>query len=52
MQDSPWAIQQVQALKAAGHSAADIDAPGWERTVRDSGAHSKQEEMQVAISVV
>jgi len=32
-----------QALKAAGHSAADIDEPGWERTVRDSGAHSKQE---------
>jgi RelA/SpoT family (p)ppGpp synthetase len=32
-----------QALKAAGHSAADIDDPSWERSVRDSGAHSKQE---------
>jgi (p)ppGpp synthase/HD superfamily hydrolase len=32
-----------QALKAAGHSSADIDGPSWERAVRDSGAHSKQE---------
>jgi RelA/SpoT family (p)ppGpp synthetase len=32
-----------QALKAAGHSAAEIDAAGWDRAVRDSGAHSKQE---------
>src|SRR5262245_28752561 len=32
-----------QALKAAGHSATDIDAPSWERAVRDSGAQSRQE---------
>lgn len=32
-----------QALKAAGHSFADIDAPSWERAVRDAGAHSRQE---------
>jgi GTP pyrophosphokinase len=32
-----------QALKAAGHSSADIDGQSWERTVRDSGAHSRQE---------
>jgi RelA/SpoT family (p)ppGpp synthetase len=32
-----------QALKAAGHSSADIDEPSWERAVRDSGAHSRQE---------
>jgi RelA/SpoT family (p)ppGpp synthetase len=32
-----------QALKAAGHSSADIDEPSWERAVRDSGAHSKHE---------
>jgi GTP pyrophosphokinase len=32
-----------QALKAAGHSSAGIDAQSWERTVRDSGAHSRQE---------
>ena len=33
-----------QALKAAGqHSMAEIDAATWERAVRDSGAHSKQE---------
>jgi (p)ppGpp synthase/HD superfamily hydrolase len=32
-----------QALKAAGHSASDIDNPSWERAVRDSGAHSKRE---------
>src|SRR5258705_2377728 len=32
-----------QALKAAGHAAAEIDAQSWERAVRDSGAHSRQE---------
>ena len=32
-----------QALKAAGHSAADIDAESWARAVRDAGAHSRQE---------
>jgi RelA/SpoT family (p)ppGpp synthetase len=32
----------VQALKAAGHDAAEVDAAAWERAVRDSGAHSKQ----------
>jgi guanosine-3',5'-bis(diphosphate) 3'-pyrophosphohydrolase len=32
-----------QALKAAGHAAADIDRESWERVVRDSGAHSRQE---------
>jgi RelA/SpoT family (p)ppGpp synthetase len=32
-----------QALKAAGHSAAEIDAESWARAVRDAGAHSRQE---------
>jgi RelA/SpoT family (p)ppGpp synthetase len=32
-----------QALKAAGHGMAEIDEAGWERAVRDSGAHSRQE---------
>jgi RelA/SpoT family (p)ppGpp synthetase len=32
-----------QALKAAGHSSAEIDGQSWERAVRDSGAHSRQE---------
>jgi GTP pyrophosphokinase len=32
-----------QALKALGHSAAEIDAAGWERAVRDFGAHARQE---------
>jgi RelA/SpoT family (p)ppGpp synthetase len=32
-----------QALKALGHSAAEIDAAGWERAVRDFGAHTRQE---------
>jgi RelA/SpoT family (p)ppGpp synthetase len=32
-----------QALKAAGHTAAEIDGESWERAVRDSGAHSRQE---------
>jgi RelA/SpoT family (p)ppGpp synthetase len=32
-----------QALKAAGHSAASIEAASWDRTVRDSGARSRQE---------
>ncbi|HEY8068453.1 MAG TPA: bifunctional (p)ppGpp synthetase/guanosine-3',5'-bis(diphosphate) 3'-pyrophosphohydrolase [Burkholderiales bacterium] len=32
-----------QALKAAGHSSADIDEQSWEHAVRDSGAHSRQE---------
>ncbi len=32
-----------QALKAAGHALAGIDEAGWERAVRDSGAHSRQE---------
>jgi RelA/SpoT family (p)ppGpp synthetase len=32
-----------QALKAAGHAASAIDAESWERAVRDSGAHSRQE---------
>jgi guanosine-3',5'-bis(diphosphate) 3'-pyrophosphohydrolase len=32
-----------QALKAAGHSMSEIDAEGWNRAVRDAGAHSKQE---------
>jgi GTP diphosphokinase / guanosine-3',5'-bis(diphosphate) 3'-diphosphatase len=32
-----------QALKAAGHSSTDVDDESWERAVRDSGAHSKQE---------
>jgi GTP pyrophosphokinase len=32
-----------QSLRAAGHSSAEIDPQSWERTVRDSGAHSRQE---------
>jgi GTP diphosphokinase / guanosine-3',5'-bis(diphosphate) 3'-diphosphatase len=32
-----------QALKTAGTPIASFDAAGWERLVRDSGAHSKQE---------
>jgi len=32
-----------QALKAAGHAASEIDAESWARTVRDAGAHSRQE---------
>jgi guanosine-3',5'-bis(diphosphate) 3'-pyrophosphohydrolase len=32
-----------QALKAAGHSSAEIDEASWERTVRDSGARTRQE---------
>jgi RelA/SpoT family (p)ppGpp synthetase len=32
-----------QALKAAGHAASGIDAESWERMVRDSGAHTRQE---------
>jgi guanosine-3',5'-bis(diphosphate) 3'-pyrophosphohydrolase len=32
-----------QALKALGHTAAEIDAPSWERAVRDTGAHTRQE---------
>ena len=32
-----------QALKAAGHTPAEIDDDSWERAVRDSGAHSRQE---------
>jgi RelA/SpoT family (p)ppGpp synthetase len=32
-----------QALKAAGATLAAIDPAGWERTVRDSGARSRQE---------
>jgi len=32
----------AQALKAAGHDAAEVDDAAWERAVRDSGAHSKQ----------
>ena len=32
-----------QALKAAGHAPSEIDKESWERTVRDSGAHSRQE---------
>ena len=32
-----------QALKAAGHSSAEIDAGSWERAMRDAGAHSRQE---------
>jgi RelA/SpoT family (p)ppGpp synthetase len=32
-----------QALKAAGHSPAEIDGQSWEHAVRDSGAHSRQE---------
>ena len=32
-----------QALKAAGHAGAQIDEESWARTVRDSGAHTRQE---------
>jgi RelA/SpoT family (p)ppGpp synthetase len=32
-----------QALKVAGTPLSAFDAAGWERLVRDSGAHSKQE---------
>jgi len=32
-----------QALRAAGHGTVEIDEASWERAVRDSGAHSKQE---------
>ncbi|MEW6688835.1 MAG: bifunctional (p)ppGpp synthetase/guanosine-3',5'-bis(diphosphate) 3'-pyrophosphohydrolase [Pseudomonadota bacterium] len=32
-----------QALKALGQSASTIDQASWERTVRDSGARSRQE---------
>jgi (p)ppGpp synthase/HD superfamily hydrolase len=32
-----------QALKAAGRNLTDADPAAWERMVRDSGAHSKQE---------
>jgi guanosine-3',5'-bis(diphosphate) 3'-pyrophosphohydrolase len=32
-----------QALKALGHSSSEIDAAGWERAVRDFGAHARQE---------
>jgi RelA/SpoT family (p)ppGpp synthetase len=32
-----------QALKAAGQGTTEADAASWERVVRDSGAHSKQE---------
>jgi RelA/SpoT family (p)ppGpp synthetase len=32
-----------QALKAAGHAAAEIDAESWARAVRDAGARSRQE---------
>src|SRR5512132_698067 len=32
-----------QALKAAGHGAAEMNDANWERVVRDSGARSKQE---------
>ncbi len=32
-----------QALKAAGHAAAEVDAASWARALRDSGAHSRQE---------
>ena len=32
-----------QALKADGHSAADVNDDSWARAVRDSGAHSRQE---------
>jgi len=32
-----------QALKAAGHAPAEIDAQSWEHAVRDSGAHSRHE---------
>jgi len=32
-----------QALKAAGHTASEIDAQSWDRAMRDAGAHSRQE---------
>jgi RelA/SpoT family (p)ppGpp synthetase len=32
-----------QALKAAGHTPAEIDEHSWEHAVRESGAHSRQE---------
>ena len=32
-----------QALRPLGVSLADIDTPNWDRAVRDSGAHSRQE---------
>src|SRR5260221_511009 len=32
-----------QALKAAGHSASEIDAESWDRAMRDAGAHTRQE---------
>ncbi len=32
-----------QALRAAGHALASIDAASWDRAVRDSGARSRQE---------
>jgi (p)ppGpp synthase/HD superfamily hydrolase len=32
-----------QAIKVAGVALSTFDAPAWERLVRDSGAHSKQE---------
>jgi len=32
-----------QALKAAGHSPAEIDEQSWDHAVRDTGAHSRQE---------
>ena len=32
-----------QALKALGHTAAEIDAASWDRAVRDTGAHTRQE---------
>jgi GTP diphosphokinase / guanosine-3',5'-bis(diphosphate) 3'-diphosphatase len=32
-----------QAIKAAGHTTAEIDAESWARAVRDAGAHSRQE---------
>ncbi|MEK6243248.1 MAG: bifunctional (p)ppGpp synthetase/guanosine-3',5'-bis(diphosphate) 3'-pyrophosphohydrolase [Pseudomonadota bacterium] len=32
-----------QALKAAGHAPSEIDEESWERAVRDTGAHSRQE---------
>ncbi|OFZ90537.1 MAG: guanosine-3',5'-bis(diphosphate) 3'-pyrophosphohydrolase [Betaproteobacteria bacterium RBG_16_66_20] len=32
-----------QALKAAGHAATEIDKESWDRAVRDTGAHSRQE---------
>src|SRR5258706_3296650 len=32
-----------QALKAAGHTASEIDTESWDRAMRDAGAHSRQE---------